>query len=297
MRVAKYWASTEVVRENPAWGCLFRHAVWAGSDVSEADAAAKAEDRAAELRGKPIIEPPRGRRRARPTEGDDGYHLYPRWTRPEPMLDEVLSESGERVGAITLNGYGAEVLNTAYLAFIDIDGPARGSGLFGWLQKVFGSHKRCDPLTDDPRTMMVRVWAGGNARCARIYQTAGGLRVLIVRPEMDPSSDEVAHLMRSFGADTRYATLCRVQQSFRARLTPKPWRVGLDRFAARYEQHRDGDPGLLDWTERYHAACEGYAVCRLIEEVGQADAFDPAANRLIELHDAATGVGQALPLA
>ena len=41
----------------------------------------------------------------------------------------------------------------------------------------------------------------------------------------DPASTETQGLLADLGADPKYVLLCRVQQTFRARLTPKPWRA------------------------------------------------------------------------
>ena len=131
----------------------------------------------------------------------------------------------------------------------------------------------------------------------RVDRTAAGYRCLLVRPGLEPGSNESSDLMRLFGADRRYATLCRVQGCFRARLTPKPWRIGLERAGLRYEPYFDGEPGLQRWIHEYRLVSEGYAVCRLVDEFGATDAASDDDASLIELHDAATRVDEDLPLA
>ena len=64
-----------------------------------------------------------------------------------------------------------------------------------------------------------------------LYQTPGGYRVMALHRRFDPSSQETAAIMDGFMADRLYALMCRKQHCFRARVSPKPWRMeGMDRM-------------------------------------------------------------------
>ncbi|KAG1246597.1 hypothetical protein G6F68_014572 [Rhizopus microsporus] len=61
----------------------------------------------------------------------------------------------------------------------------------------------------------------------RAYRTPAGLRVLAMHATFPPEDEQLQAVFKALGADTLYARMCRLQHCFRARLTPKPWRVGL----------------------------------------------------------------------
>ena len=54
----------------------------------------------------------------------------------------------------------------------------------------------------------------------RAYRTLGGLRYLFTHGHADPVAENTLSAMRVLGADPRYMRLCKVQECFRARLTP-----------------------------------------------------------------------------
>jgi hypothetical protein len=125
----------------------------------------------------------------------------------------------------------------------------------------------------------------------RIYATRAGLRYLCVSRLFDPVSEETQNLFQNLRADPLYKTLCRVQKCFRARLTPKPWRcmVVLEKpksFLSRLF-------GIRQQT------CEPdlFSVCRYMDSIGAAQTVLPEIQRIVELHDAATGVASEKPLA
>jgi hypothetical protein len=61
----------------------------------------------------------------------------------------------------------------------------------------------------------------------RVYRTRSGLRYLVTHAPYSPEDPNIKAAMEFLGADPQYRNLCKAQKSFRARLTPKPWRVGL----------------------------------------------------------------------
>ena len=60
----------------------------------------------------------------------------------------------------------------------------------------------------------------------RVYRTAAGLRVLVTGASAPPASDRARELLTELGSDPLYVELCSTHDSYRARLTPKPFRVG-----------------------------------------------------------------------
>lgn len=127
----------------------------------------------------------------------------------------------------------------------------------------------------------------------RTYRTRNGFRVLITGADAPPRSEHAARIMQELSSDALYMRLCRVQECYRARLTPKPWRIGVRRV------HGSGPlwPGtrIEDWVHRYDAASQGYAVCELVSSTGPTPSADE--QHLIDLHDRATRPTSGLPLA
>ncbi|MCC7247933.1 MAG: hypothetical protein IT473_04845 [Lysobacter sp.] len=134
----------------------------------------------------------------------------------------------------------------------------------------------------------------------RLYRTPAGMRLLALHRTFDPRESDVVHAFSALGVDSTYARMCHNQNCFRARLTPKPWRLGMPRLRAPYSavwqsQHADL-PARREWIETYGRASEGYAACRYIETLG-VGAVDASADRVRELHDLMCSAERELPLA
>lgn len=298
MRVARYWARAHAESRGYARGA------WAGSDTSLQDAQAKAKARAEALLAEVLA------------ADDPALHEYEyqRHDLPEPIVQEFRDADGRRIAAITINRYGASVLNTARLAFVDVDldrpgrggrpggGPGRrAGGLLGRPQvgrpQVSRPQARAEPI--DRVLAPLRAWAEGHPdRGARVYRTAAGLRYVLTRPAMVPDSLQTAEFMDAMGADPLYARLCQAQRCFRARLSPKPWRMGLFRAPRlSYEKLADAGQEVQAWLRRYEQASADFDVCALIDRIGNDRPADEDAARLIALHDELSGVGTDRPLA
>ncbi|MBK7403167.1 MAG: hypothetical protein IPJ41_00695 [Phycisphaerales bacterium] len=278
MRVARFWAYGQVSVETPDGGDEHR-ALWRGSDLSPAAAEAELDRALGELA-----------RRLRTGEAMRDWYRYADLTRPEPLVEDIIGADGTRTAAVTINRYGATILNTARVPFVDVDFP-RPRAFARWFGRKAGP-----PDPSDELIKKLRAWVGEDrGRSGRVYRTAAGLRYLLPATEIDPSGDEAAGLLRRFGADKCYANLCRAQRCYRARLSPKPWRMGLGRPPGRISY--GSDPGPIEpWSRHYEQESARFAVCRLVETLGDAPPT-PDAARVLELHDAATGVGSTRPLA
>ena len=130
-----------------------------------------------------------------------------------------------------------------------------------------------------------------------MYKTAGGFRLLATDRVYTPGSSESESLMRQVGADPAFIQLCRIQDSFRARLTPKPWRIGkaappgdFPREDARLQ--RDFDK----WVQEYDRAAGSKATCQFVETIGQSTIHSDVAH-IVQLHDDRTRATTGLPLA
>ena len=217
---------------------------------------------------------------------------YPDRPVREPVLQSIPKADGAgAAGAITRNSYGCVVLNTAEMFIADIDLPEKEKDApSGILRRLFGGKK--GPVEaeakEDERLLLARRKVREVAKSgalALVYQTAGGLRVILADRKIDPSSEEARELLERMGSDPLYIRLCRNQKSFRARLTPKPWRCGHHAPPARWPfLDARSEESFKLWNDEYHRAIRDYSVSRLLEHVGDGNTH-PEIAPLLALHD------------
>jgi hypothetical protein len=216
-----------------------------------------------------------------------------------PLREEILQTfdgvgESEPRAILTRNAYGATVLNTARLLFLDIDTGAREEGLGQKLGRLFGGGSKEDPALVKLRETLRNAGKGA----FRIYRTAGGYRALAVEREFDPASREAHDLMKATGTDPFYIRLCNAQKSFRARLTPKPWRMEMK--APPWEYPRT-DPAhqrrFEEWLAEYEQASSKYATCKFLEALAKGPFVGMDDNDLVAIHDRMTRAMEPLPLA
>ena len=128
----------------------------------------------------------------------------------------------------------------------------------------------------------------------RAYRTRNGFRLLVSGADAHPASERARALMTEVRSDRLYMLLCRVHDTYRARLTPKPWRVDVAPFAS-LPTRTATDAAHQDWVRRYRDASAQVAVCRLLEVTGPAPSAEE--QRIIDLHDRATRPESGLRLA
>ena len=284
MLIPKYWAKGKKVVARPGKG-NFNVINWQWSDASVDDARQKAESRAAEIAEKVL----RG-------ETLDRYGYADRPLREE-IKGSIQTPFQNEVGIITRNAYGSLVLNSANAMFIDIDIPEPPKPQkAGW----FGGGGKDSPIADKylPAVQKVETWAGKHPEYGmRIYATFAGLRCLITNAVFDPKSETALGILSELESDPLYVRLCKAQECFRARLTPKPWRCGFrqprDRFP--WENPRV-EADYRQWEKKYEAVISKYSTCRLIRQLGAAD-VDPDIEAITAYHDRVTCVASNLPLA
>ena len=209
-----------------------------------------------------------------------------------PLREEIvhtLRQDDKDIAIITRNRYGALVLNTASVLFVDIDFPRlRPEGfLDGILLSLSGSRRRQRQAAAREETLdAIRDWSQHHLDHAfRIYRTYAGLRLLFVDQRHDPSSDQVAHILNELGSDPLYRTLTFKQECFRARLTAKPWRCGAKVPPSQYPWANDkAEQAYRVWEERYTQTADAYKACELVESHGE-EAADSEILTVLKMHD------------
>lgn len=115
--------------------------------------------------------------------------------------------------------------------------------------------------------------------------------------DFNPTAPDVQELMKATGTDPAFSQLCLAQRSFRARLTPKPWRVEKPNPPGQHPREEAAmQERFATWLSDYENAADDYATSRYVETVGSGRASGDA-RPLQELHDRVTRCDEPLPLA
>lgn len=320
MIVPQFWAEARAQQHDGQQLTVQRFG-W--SDLSQDDAQRNADVRAEEalrrlLAGEKLI-----RREPKvPYNGAVGV----------PIREEILARHGNVV--VTRNAYGAHCLNCPDVLFVDIDYPNSAPwplhavlglawlvlSILAWRQfsglPLFGVlagigivytlltnlvNLACRRTASTTARKRVRRFSAQHPDWGlRLYATPGGLRVLATHALFRPDAPETAACFAALGADPVYVHMCRNQQCFRARLSGKPWRMGI-------ATHMRPRPGVWpvraehrarreEWTQHYDQVATNHAACRYLETLGSPRiAFDIAP--VVELHDSACRARTTLPLA
>lgn len=167
----------------------------------------------------------------------------------EPTVDAAPYRIGP--ARLTVNAYNALVLNSPTMLIADIDAGDPRLNQFATVRderEVLGNLAALG-LFDAANNTDLR------SASWRVYRTYAGFRV-ICTSHLFPEAWLGERVLRFLRADPRYIALCREQNNYRARLTPKPWR---------YEE--------AEWN----------GVCDLIEQIG--DHVTPTLAEQLKLHD------------
>mgnify|MGYP001819802162 FL=1 len=288
MHVPRFWA-VEIAKASVRGGRPADVRCWGWSETSYEDARLRASQRAERLTGRLLGDA---------TPSRYGYdERLPR----EEIIDEFDDAQGETKGFVTRNAYGALVLNTRDLVFIDVDFPPRKTetiGLPKFLSKLFGGS------TDDPPDPVATTESSIIATARqhpdlgfRLYRTRNGFRVIVNNRPIEANSQQAVDLLHQFNADPLYVQMCKNQDCFRARLTPKAWRCGLGEPPTRFPFANDrAESANRAWEAKYHETIAGFSTCRFVQSIGS-DAADESIAEMIDLHDRLTKATSNDPLA
>lgn len=314
MIVPEYWAEARKQHRHAGKQVTVRRFGW--SDESQAAAEAMAESRAVVAL-------------AQLTSGQDVPRREPKipynGAQGVPIREEVLARHGDVV--ITRNAYGARCLNTPDVLFADIDFQARPdlryrhtliaaaivvaavlawqlqSGLMAGVVAIAGVATAWPLASLFNRTLintkdsteqeaMARVQAFMRDHPAwgvRVYRTPAGLRLLATHRLFSPSEVEVQDFFSKVGADPIFVRMCMNQKCFRARLTAKPWRMGMTTairprpgvWPVRPEKLKE----RAAWVAVYEQRAADFSACQFVAALGS-DAIDPKVAEVVALHDA-----------
>ncbi len=326
MIVPQYWAEGRIQHRKSGRQVTIRRFGW--SDESLEAAQAHADARTAEALERFLAGKRLERREPKiPYNGADGV----------PIREEIVYRRLDCV--ITRNSYGAKCLNTPNVFFADIDFAASSSyevwaigiSALSFVAALpalyFAPRFRVIVLIVPAMTMLLAIvlriafklmerLRGGVEQIAResvrrfidrhpdwyvrLYRTPAGMRVIALHQIFDPTDPLVTEAFKELGTDPIYAMLCTQQHCFRARVSPKPWRIGIG-------EHLRPRPGVWPvrpeqmakrtaWIQDYDAQSTAYAACTYIESLGSGK-VSPQAKSVQEWHDQLCQANSPLPIA
>ena len=326
MIIPNYWAEASQKQRSGDKQVTVRRYGW--SEVSQDEAQAHAEERAREALERIVAGETLPRREPKLSyNGADGL----------PIREEVLSRHGDAV--VTRNLYGARCLNTPDVLFADIDfegapgvrllGGVTGALILlalviGFATDSFGYGLILVMLglifSGSVAELLQLLWqrlSGGPEQRARrriaaflqrqpdwhlrLYRTPAGLRLLAMHRGFDAREPAVAEFFKAMRVDPLYARMCHNQRCFRARVSPKPWRIGIG-------AHLRPRPGIWPinperlperqrWVQDYEQRARDYASCRYVEALGRTVATCSQALAVQRLHDEWCQAQRELPMA
>ncbi|HEY1084178.1 MAG TPA: hypothetical protein VGE29_18075 [Prosthecobacter sp.] len=325
MIVPEFWAEGRVRARVDDHQVTVRRFGW--SDVSQEEAQAHADSRAHEAL-----------RQIAAGEMVDKYESKAAYNGADgvPIREEILARHGEAV--ITRNLYGARCLNTPDVLFADVDtsrtvpmrvsctvyiallvlgavvGIAQGNvgvAVVGMiLALAVGS-----PLALAIFRMQEKKSGGPRERALakihrfsqahpdwhlRVYETPAGFRVLVMHRTFAADDPAVHDLFDAVEADPIYVRMCHHQRCFRARLSPKPWRIGIREHIRPRPGYWPVKPEYLParsrWIADYEEKAKNYAACRYLESLGSQEVH-PAAAAMQIIHDELCQAHTGLPMA
>ncbi|MEQ8791275.1 MAG: hypothetical protein RIC55_33745 [Pirellulaceae bacterium] len=230
-----------------------------------------------------------------------GAYSYGQRPLREEVVQSQFGRHGELAIAVTRNAYGVLVLNTAQVMFIDVDLPpiSLGASLRGFFSRLLGGK---GPSAEEQQAAQAR----GRLEAfldihpdwgLRLYRTSAGLRMLVTHALFDPCADATQAQLESLGCDPLYMRLCRDQQCFRARLTPKPWRCEHTPNRVVWPHETDEQRRRFEnWLAEYKRRQSGYATCRFLEALG-VETVHPEVAPVVAIHDELSRALLEMPLA
>jgi hypothetical protein len=278
MQIPRHWAKASLPGEVDGRSILVT--CWRGSSEGPADAQARAREAVQ-----------RAVDRLRSGQAAESYDYQSRDLREE-VLEEIPGTDGTPTAILTRNRYGSVVLNAESLFFADLD--LEPLSLWKRLLKLFG---KAVPEPEEAAIGRLEAFCRANPRWGfRVYRTFNGLRLMAPHEPQDPVQPATRVVQEQLGSDSLFVRLCHFQKSFRARLSPKPWRIGLSRPEPFPREGFDAEDRFRQWLSGYQRASGGYATCRFLKAVGSGQVH-PTLKRLIQLHDEHCKAYTDLPLA
>ncbi len=202
------------------------------------------------------------------------------------IREEIVREIDSH-NIITRNRYGARVLNSDSTTILDIDHHRKT------FLETLGFRKRDDKAAIVEDLAILAARPEYRAVDFRVYETAKGIRVIVIGPYFDPNAAEGRSLLERSNTDPVFAMLCRKQSCYRARLTPKPYRIKQKGIRYRWPMEQADLERARAWVGEYESRSANFAVCSYIKTLGRQTLLP----EIVALHDQETKADSRQPLA
>ena len=291
MQLYSYWARATAAESS------FPLIAYAGSNDSLAEARTQAEKLATERLARVL----------RAEEISTSPTDYPAEGVPirEYVVRRLPDGRGGQLAALTRNHYGSLVLNTVGFMILDVDAAdlRQPSPNFTWrdfkslLTRLFRPTPPAPPLKSPQELLEMRLAAWLQLYPEwnfRLYRTRLGFRLLVTHALLPPGSAPAQEVFSAMRTDTTYVRLCQRQQCYRARLTPKPWRIGWHRPPTSFPfDTPEQEQQQQAWQQGYDARRADFSVCEWVGEYGSGTVL-PEFHSLLKLHNDACLGGRKL---
>ncbi|MFV0477042.1 MAG: hypothetical protein ACK5ME_04300 [Parahaliea sp.] len=194
----------------------------------------------------------------------------------DAAIREHIAELIDEHNVITVCRYGARIWNTTQYTVLDIDYSSLTFFDFFRAIRKLGRKERI--VARFEKNIKKYSELGSDFR---IYETQKGVRV-IGRKYIDPDSKNYEALMKSLNVDWLYIMLSKKQKCYRARLTPKPYRMRFRTIRIKSPLDCE-EPSYEQWSKDYDKRSEDFSVVSLIKIIGN----DFSKEKLIQKHDCA----------
>lgn len=268
MKIYRYWASADAPVLDPSIDWKIK--CYGGSNDSLSAALAEANRRAEQAS------------RTFSSTGKFDHYAYG----DRPLREEILNElqdGGRHVAVLTRNYQGCVVLNSPSVFIADMDLPPRlGKSVIESIAGWFGVKSESP---EDKIVARVREIADSESRSIRLYRTANGFRAIVTDRVFDPESSESFRLLEKLKSDPLYVRLCKTQGCYRARLTPKPYRINCRNMSVIFPYETPSEEDRKNkWIAEYQQKATGKAACAFVGEFGSTF-VDPQVDAVLRLHD------------
>ncbi len=281
MQFYKYWTSAESsidVGDDTITRCAFGY-----SNEGIEDALRVARERA-----KNAAQAWQKKKQARGDDaGENQYYGVSRAIREE--IIEEFREGDETVAIISRNSYGCLVLNTAEVFFADVDlpPPVHRNWFLNLLSRWFSKKEISPPPSFEQQLIekIQRLIECHGDLGLRLYRTAGGYRIVVTSQTIRAGYAQAEMLLAELGSDLLYVSLCRSQDCYRARLSPKHWRFDLPKPPTRFPfATKEHASRFKYWLKDYEQKSAAYSTCVLIGDFGSTE-LDSRVASILKLHD------------
>lgn len=141
----------------------------------------------------------------------------------------------------TINTFGATCLNVENVMILDIDDEDLEKAIpkkieiiesENWFWRFLGlGIQRVEKPTIEPLTFLLNKFSDFIRQYPRVtfnlYRTYAGYRAIVLHDIFEIDDERISSYFNSLLVDKLYTRLCYTQRCFRARLTPKPYRIGI----------------------------------------------------------------------